>query len=275
MNYISFVFRKNKVNLQRGDIMRFLSAVHSDVGVRKKINQDSLCLKIANTQAGEIALAVVCDGMGGLKKGELASATLIKEFSTWFETELPKIVGQDYSNKKIKEQWSKLIEEQNKVIGKYGDSNNLRLGTTLTALLIYGEDMLIVHVGDSRVYRITHKIELLTEDQTVAQRDIKLGVMKPGDINKDIRQNVLLQCIGASVTVRPEYVDGKVKSGEVYMLCTDGFRHEISSEEFLDTLTDNLLTNEIIMKKSLIDLVELNKKRGEKDNITAMLLKVI
>ncbi len=255
--------------------MKFMSAVHSDVGTKKKTNQDSLCLKIASTPTGEIALAVVCDGMGGLKKGELASATLIRAFSDWFELELPKIAGKDYSNEKVKEQWSNLIKEQNEIIGEYGNNNHLQLGTTLTAMLINGDDLLIVQVGDSRAYRITNKIIQLTEDQTVAQRDIKLGVMKPEDVKKDTRQNVLLQCIGASTTVHSEYVEGKVQPGEVYMLCTDGFRHEISNEEFLGLLTNNLLTNEAIMKKSLIDLVELNKKREEKDNITAMLLKVI
>ena len=255
--------------------MKFMSAVHSDVGIKKKTNQDSLCLKIANTPSGEIAMAIVCDGMGGLKKGELASATLIRAFSDWFETELPKIVKAGYSNEQVKKQWDKLIEEQNDIIGEYGDNNHLQLGTTLTALLINGEDMIIAQVGDSRVYRITNEIEQLTEDQTVAQRDIKLGVLKPEDVNKDTRQNVLLQCIGASTKVHPEYIEGKAQTGEVYMLCSDGFRHEISPDEFLGLLTSNLLNSEVIMKKALIDLTELNKKRQEKDNITAMLLKLI
>ena len=52
--------------------MKFMAAVHSDVGIFKKQNQDSLCLKIADTPSGQVAFLVVCDGMGGLKKGELA-----------------------------------------------------------------------------------------------------------------------------------------------------------------------------------------------------------
>ena len=219
--------------------MKFMSAVHSDVGIRKKTNQDSLCLKIASTPSGEIGLAVVCDGMGGLKKGEVASATVIRAFSEWFEIELPKLLEQGYDNNKVKEQWSKLIKEQNEAIAEYGNNNYLQLGTTLTAMLINGEDMIIVQVGDSRAYRITEDIFQLTEDQTVAQRDIKLGLLKPEDVNKDTRQNVLLQCIGAS------------------------------------KLSPNVVTNEALMKKNLIDLVELNKQREEKDNITAMLLKTM
>lgn len=253
---------------------KFLTAIHSDAGIKKKNNQDSLCLKIARTSSGEIALAVVCDGMGGLKKGELASATVVRAFSDWFETELPKLACQNNSNQKVKEQWAKLIKEQNEIIAGYGADNYLQLGTTLTAMLINGEDMLVAQIGDSRVYRITDDIIQLTEDQTVAQRDIKLGVLKPEDVNKDTRQNVLLQCIGASTVVHPEYVEGKVTSGDVYMLCSDGFRHEISNEEFLERLSGSRLENEETMKDSLLELIRLNKMREEKDNISAILVKV-
>ncbi len=255
--------------------MKFISAVHSDVGIRKKTNQDSLCLKIAQIPDGEVTLAMVCDGMGGLKKGELASATIVRTFSEWFEYDLPVILQEGYSSAKVKEQWEKLIQEQNQIIIEYGENNHLQLGTTLTALLICGEAYFIAQVGDSRVYRITDTIEQLTEDQTVAQRDIKLGIMKPEDVGKDTRQNVLLQCVGASNVLVPEYTEGKVAVGECYMLCSDGFRHEVTSEEFLEKLSADKMTNEAIMKKSLIELIELNKERQEKDNITAMLLKTV
>lgn len=255
--------------------MKFMSAVHSDTGTTKKINEDSLCLKIAGTPSGEIVLAVICDGMGGLKKGELASATVVRAFSHWFEADLPQMTGKEYSHEKVKKQWSKLINEQNGIISEYGKRNHLQLGTTLTAMLIHGEDRIIVQVGDSRVYRITDKIVQLTEDQTVAQRNIRLGILQPEDVKQDMGQNVLLQCIGASSVVCPEYVQGKVNSGEVYMLCSDGFRHEIRNEEFLELFTGILLKNEVVMKKSLVNLVELNKKRHEKDNITAILVKAI
>lgn len=255
--------------------MRFMSAVHSDVGIRKKTNQDSLCLKIAQTPSGEIALAVVCDGMGGLKKGELASATIIRAFSEWFENDLPKIVESDYSNAKVKEQWKKIIKEQSESIAEYGENHRIQLGTTLTALLINGMEAIIVQIGDSRVYKITDIIEQITVDQTVAQRDINLGVLKKEDARKDPRQNVLLQCIGASSVINPEWTELKVSAGEEFLLCTDGFRHEVSDEEILGLMSGKLMTNEAVMKKSLIDLIELNKQRQEKDNITAMALKTI
>ena len=68
--------------------MKFMAIADSDIGIVKDTNQDSLLIKHADTQRGEVLLAIVCDGMGGLTKGEVASATVIKAFSDWFDTEL-------------------------------------------------------------------------------------------------------------------------------------------------------------------------------------------
>lgn len=68
--------------------MHFVAAADTDVGTVKETNQDSVCVKIAETPHGQIAMAVVGDGMGGLQKGELASAAAINAFAKWFDTEL-------------------------------------------------------------------------------------------------------------------------------------------------------------------------------------------
>lgn len=60
----------------------------SEVGIKKSVNQDSLCIKNARLNNHDVLMAVVCDGMGGLSKGELASASVIRAFSKWFETEM-------------------------------------------------------------------------------------------------------------------------------------------------------------------------------------------
>ncbi len=69
--------------------MRFVATADTDIGISKNTNQDSLLIKHAIADDKEILLAVVCDGMGGLAKGELASATVIRAFSDWFDDELP------------------------------------------------------------------------------------------------------------------------------------------------------------------------------------------
>ena len=74
-----------------GDVaMDYLIAAHSDAGILKKINQDALLVKVALSALGRLCLCVVCDGMGGLSKGELASGTLIRAFERWFERDFPK-----------------------------------------------------------------------------------------------------------------------------------------------------------------------------------------
>lgn len=70
-------------------MMHYFATADTDIGNTKSTNQDSLLIKHASYCGGEVMLAVICDGMGGLSKGELASATVIKEFSKWFEEELP------------------------------------------------------------------------------------------------------------------------------------------------------------------------------------------
>ena len=72
--------------------MAFLTAYHTDVGIKKKTNQDALLLKTAQTAKGEVGLFVVCDGMGGLSHGELASATVIRGMAEWFDAEMPRLV---------------------------------------------------------------------------------------------------------------------------------------------------------------------------------------
>jgi PPM family protein phosphatase len=255
--------------------MDVLSAVCTDVGNRKSTNQDSLCLRIADTSVGKVVLAVICDGMGGLSKGEVASASVVHAFSEWFETELSaQLAKKDLDD--IQYRWGRLMKEQNQRIADYGRKIRAQLGTTLTALLVIDSQFLLIgHVGDSRVYRINQQLEILTEDQTVVGREIRSGTLTPEQAKKDPRRNVLLQCIGASKIVEPQFVYGKPVPGEVYLLCSDGFRHEITEDEIFQAFSPQLLTNEKVMEQQVKAMIELNKQRQEKDNITAVLIKIL
>ena len=151
-------------------------------------------------------LAVICDGMGGLSQGEVASASVINAFSDWFEQELPAQLAK-WDMEDIQYRWDRMIKEQNQRIAEYGRSIDIQLGTTLTALLLIDSQFLLIgHVGDSRVYRISKQLEVMTEDQTVVGREIKRGMLTPEQAEKDPRRNVLLQCIGASKLVEPEFI---------------------------------------------------------------------
>ena len=92
--------------------------------------------------------------MGGLQKGELASATAVRHFSRWFDKELPYQL-KDFNWEGLSEAWKRLIENLNGIILRYGDKNKITLGTTLTAFLSIDDRYIIAHVGDSRAYRLT------------------------------------------------------------------------------------------------------------------------
>jgi serine/threonine protein phosphatase PrpC len=255
--------------------MEVLTAICTDVGIKKATNQDSLLIKVADTPVGKVVLAVICDGMGGLSKGEVASASVICAFSEWFDHELPSQMAKEELND-IPYRWERLIKEQNQRIAEYGKSIKIQLGTTLTALLlIESKFTLIGHVGDSRVYRIHHRLEVLTEDQTVVAREMKRGRLTPEQAKSDPRRNVLLQCIGASKLVVPEFLYGHPEPGEVYMLCSDGFRHMITEAEIFHAFSPDVLTDERVMEQKAKELVELNKERREMDNITVLLIKIL
>ena len=255
--------------------MRFLSVAHTDVGISKKINQDAFCLKIAKTPTSNIAFAVMCDGMGGLNDGEYASALVVNAFSNWFENELPSIVDKNLNMNSITERWKEIVLYQGQKILEYGQSRNISLGTTLTVFLIVNDKYANIHVGDSRLYKITDAMHQLTKDQTVAAHEIEQQRMTVAEAKTDRRSSILLQCVGASKVIEPDVQIGTVAENEAFMLCSDGFRHQVSDEEMYGVLAPQLLTSEKVMKKSLVDLIELNKVRNEKDNITAILIKAI
>lgn len=255
--------------------MKFDTAACSDIGISKKVNQDSYCIKSASTPIGNILMVVICDGMGGLEKGELASTSVTTAFHEWFKKKLPLYMG-NFRIEQVKNDWSLIIQEQNRKISDYGKREGIQLGTTLTAMLMVDEYMaLICHVGDSRIYRIKEEVELLTKDHTWIAREIRHKRLTEEEAKKHPARNMLLQCIGVLENVVPDFMVKQIKEDEVYMLCTDGFRHKISEDEFLENLNPQKLTNEEEMKRNIKELVEWNKQRNEKDNITVIVIKTV
>lgn len=253
--------------------MKYIVSATTDAGNVKKTNQDSLCIKVAETKKyGQVMLAMVCDGMGGLSKGELASSTVVKAFSDWFEQGLPLIL-KDFSWDLIQRHWENIIRKVNRELMDYGKGENINLGTTLTAMLFVDREYMIAHVGDTRAYEIKEQIKQLTEDQTFIQREIKLGNMTVEEAKIDPRRNVLLQCVGASRNVSPTILRGKIESNAVYMICSDGFRHMISEQEMYERLNPHALMEKYQMDVNGRSLVELVKNRNERDNITVLLIK--
>lgn len=252
--------------------MHYTATADTDVGIKKQTNQDSILIKHGQCEKGEILLAVICDGMGGLKKGEVASATVVKKFSEWFDSELPfELKNLDMNI--IADKWSLLLKDLNLKIAEYGQQDGIRLGTTFTGVLFIDDQYLAVHVGDTRLYQLDSGLKQLTTDHTFVAREIRRGNLTVEQAKKDKRRNMLLQCVGASERIEPEILTGTVQQG-AYMLCSDGFRHEISESEIYESLNPVNLINKKAMHNNVKYLIEQVKKRNEKDNISVVLVKV-
>lgn len=254
--------------------MKYIVTADTDIGIAKETNQDSICVRVANYKEEQIVMAIICDGMGGLSKGEVASATVIKDFCKWFEEELPLHMNK-LSWEYLTEEWDKIAKNCNTKIMKYGKKNSVNIGTTMVGIFIYNEKYMLFNIGDSRIYKISssRNIKQITEDQTLVQHEIKMGNMTIEQAKKDPRRSVLLQCIGATRTLKPEIRLGKIESKCMYMLCSDGFRNKIDEEEIGDNLSPKVLKNKSDMHQSSLNLIDTLKKRFEKDNISVVLIK--
>ena len=248
--------------------MNFIISAATDVGIKKNTNQDSLSLKIINTSQGRMAFGVLCDGMGGLEKGEVASATVINAFQKWVDEELPSISNKAIDEEVISAGWNHIIASMNEKIKNYGIYHNIKLGTTVTAILLTESKYYILNVGDSRIYEITDQVVQLTKDQTLVQREVDLGNLTPQQAEEDPRKNILLQCVGASDKVYPDMFFGETKKDAVYMLCSDGFRHLITNTEIHKALNPDVARDEETMQNNQLSLIVLNKMRQETDNIS-------
>lgn len=253
--------------------MKFLTANHTDVGTRKKTNQDSMLVMQADTDKGQVLLASVCDGMGGLAKGEVASAAMVRTLQDWFANRLPYLLAEGLVPEKLFADWRELVRDTNSRIMSYGRKLHADLGTTCVILLIAENRYFTLNVGDSRIYWLTDNIYQLTKDQTYVQQEIDKGRMTYEEAYNHPNRSVLLQCIGASSQVEPVFGQGQTDPGQVFMLCCDGFRHVIHPQEFYDSLNARVLTDENVMKQQLDRLVRLNIQRGEVDNISAILVR--
>ncbi len=253
--------------------MNFYISAATDTGLVKKTNQDSYCVRTYRTSQGPMVFAILCDGMGGLAKGEVASASVINAYLTWTETRLPQLCVSPLNPEEIRRDWHKLAVQYNEKIKYYGSCCGVAMGTTMTAILLTEQAYYVANVGDSRTYELTDVLRQITRDHSFVAREMELGRMTAAQAKTDPRRNVLLQCIGASDTVDPDFFTGPTKKDGVYLLCSDGFRHEITPEEIASTLCPTDMVSEELMEQRLLRLIELNKARHERDNISVVAIR--
>ena len=255
-------------------VMEYLSTICTDIGITKKVNQDAAIVLQADTEKGNVLFAIVCDGMGGLQKGELASSTVIAGMEKWFEEVFPSLLYQNFTFEALKNSWLNVILELNDRIRVYGEGLHINLGTTLTMLLLVDDAYYICNIGDSRIYYLKDGVHQLTRDQSYIQQEIDMGRMTEEEASRSNQRSVLLQCIGVAERVVPDFYCGEYTGSSAFVLCSDGFRHVISNDEMWNCLNPTQLVGEEQMKQNVLYLIDVIKVRGEEDNITAVLVSV-
>lgn len=252
------------------------------MGASKSVNQDSWCALVAQTGVGDVALTVVCDGVGGLASGELASSTVVQEFAEWFEGVFPAYAasclarGSQIELSGVAEQWSDLLGRLNARIASWGRGHDARLGTTFSGMLVCQGRYVIGQVGDCRIYRIRGgEAVQLTEDQTLAARAVREGTVTKEEALRMPQGSVLLQSVGTQSELRPEFSYGEAASGDIFVSCCDGFYRRLGDAGIRDAYADVDACDESVLLAVTDRLIERDMAQGEKDNLTAVCLALV
>lgn len=255
--------------------MGFITGVYTDIGSYRESNQDSCCVMEAETIRGKVIMAIVCDGMGGLAKGEVASASVIRAFEDWFTNNLPYDLKRNTLSE-IKDVWVEMIHRISDKIKTYEARENLLMGTTFSGILIVENELIWVHAGDSRIYYMDdYGIRKITTDHTAAEREVRRGNLKPEEVPFSKLRSKLTQCIGASKVLEPECGEFTVTPGDAFLICSDGFYHKVSKEEIYAEVHEKAHETDESLKSTCVNAVRTAMARGEKDNITVVTVKVV
>lgn len=251
--------------------MKFKVDYYTDKGLIKDNNQDALIIKTAKSKYGRIGMFGVCDGMGGLSSGEIASSTVVRGLSIWVDKEFSNIDFLTITNEEIFTLINEQVSLLNEKIINYGIEKGKQLGTTLSLLIIVRDKYYICQVGDSRIYLIRNNISQLTKDQTFVQREIDNGNLTKEEGRKHNKRNVLLQCIGVRKDMAPVYTTGEVQELDKYLLASDGLYKSVDDLEFNKYISNNEISGSNNISR---DIVNLSMARGERDNITSIIVEV-
>lgn len=252
----------------------------SFVGTSRDVNQDAYCVLVAETSFGDASLVAVCDGVGGLLFGEVASSVAVQEISRWFEESFPVYAASnsrggsvDLSN--LVGAWTTLLEGLNDRILRRAQGANTRMGTTLTVLLTVANRFAAAHIGDCRAYRFRNgSFEQLTRDQTLIQREVDAGRVSAEVALTHPRGSLILQALGAQEDIDPEFYFGDVEEGDSFLVACDGFYRRLDFGGFAHALACVDAANESFLGEVIDDAIDEVVDKGELDNITAVLLHV-
>ncbi len=236
--------------------LHWSSAALTHIGNVRKINEDA-CLN-----RPDMGVWVVADGMGGHNAGDFASYTIVKNMGVLNKSSsLEEFMN--HADSRLQLVNSYLIQES----AKQGNDNVI--GSTIVALLAHGKQAGCLWAGDSRAYLCRNgEIQQLTKDHSLVEQQIEQGILRREDAEKSPVANVITRAVGAETPLKLDSITFNLTLGDAILLCSDGLYRDISNSEFHAILTEKNCED---AAQALIDLA---LKRGAKDNITAITIKI-
>jgi len=237
----------------------------TDCGKKRKENQD--VFRILQDDNNDVAVLVVCDGIGGARAGNIASSlaadVFVKEIANFLETSNdPTDIAKEMCQAIYTA--NNIVYEKSKQSGDY-----FGMGTTLTAVVSTNTGEVIANIGDSRAYHVTKtEIKQITRDHTVVEEMVKRGDITRLEAKHHPKKNLITRALGTSVEEIPDIFTLNITSGEYILLCSDGLSDIILDSEFLQVLQHGAG-----VKKSCKKFIEMALERGAPDNVTAVLFK--
>ncbi len=239
----------------------------TDLGRTRPINEDGYFIADYNSECDAI-YAVVADGMGGHKAGEVASAMAICEIRDAVnERCFGNMTGTD-----IKDMLVTAVKKANRLIYQKSqeDKSFGGMGTTVTLCLLFGDKGYVAHVGDSRAYVLRDgRLHQITTDHSLVYELVKIGQITAEEAAHHPQKNVITRALGTDSGVEIDLYEFSILPGDLVLLCSDGLTNMLSDSELIAILTEKQGDSLTGLAESLISSAN---EKGGYDNITAVLL---
>jgi serine/threonine protein phosphatase PrpC len=251
---------------------QLIAGCAQSVGKQRDHNEDSLFMLSTTlaTENGHIpfGLYIVADGMGGHKHGEIASSIAVRTLAAHIVQKLytPLLNSKAaIPSESIQEILQDGILEAHRAILDEVPGG----GTTLTAVLITGEQMTFAHVGDSRAYIITEdgNIKALTRDHSLVKRLVELGQITQEEAAVHPQRNVLYRALGQGEPFRPDISTSPLLRSGYLLLCSDGLWGVVPEEQL-----PQMVSASTTLRQACQKMVDAANEAGGPDNITAILV---
>ncbi|MEO2074999.1 MAG: Stp1/IreP family PP2C-type Ser/Thr phosphatase [Bacillus sp. (in: firmicutes)] len=210
-------------------------------------------------------LAIVADGMGGHRAGDVASEMTITQLKIEWEASKG-ISTADEAEKWLKEQITKV----NNLLFDHATNNPEcdGMGTTIVAAIATDRFATLAHIGDSRGYISNESgFKQITEDHSLVNELVRSGQISKEDAEHHPRKNVLLRALGTEKAVEMDIKTIMFEEGDMILLCSDGLSNKVNEKEMLD-----ILLNEDHLEQKAESLISLANNYGGEDNITLVIV---